>query len=208
MLVLCSNGLSSNALLDNIRSLTAHSKTAALVVSADNIYKEKNYHVPRCCQELESLNLTVDLFDLDTQPAHLLLQYDVVEFIGGNPFYLLHTIQKHNASDILKTIASDKLLIGWSAAAFVFGPTLELVNSYSPEMNFLGTTDLQALGLTNLEVLPHYNKFITKFENFEEKCRIYEKANNVKVFRLNDGDGILIDGNKLSFLSPASEEAF
>ena len=126
MIVLCSNGLSSEKILSHIRSKIENCKTAALVVTADNEYKENNYHVPRVISELESLNLCVDIFDLDNQKAELLLNYDVVEFIGGNPYYLLHSIRRSNAKEILQEIAVNNILIGWSAAAFVFGPTLEL----------------------------------------------------------------------------------
>ncbi len=195
MLVLCSNGLSSETLLARIREKTAGCRTAALVVTADNEYKENNYHVSRCVSELQALNLRVDVLDLDHHSAASLLNFDVVEFIGGNPYYLLHSIREHNAADVLRKIATDKILIGWSAAAFVFGPTLELVNRYSPEMNFLGLTDLCALSLTEVQVLPHYSKFLTRFEQFEEKCCAYEKEHHVHVIRLNDGDGVLIDGD-------------
>lgn len=194
MLVLCSNGLTSELLLSYIREKMTGCKTAALVVTADNEYKEKNYHVPVSIAELESLNLQVDIFDLDNQDVDLLLNYDVVEFIGGNPYYLLHSIRENKAFEVLKYIATNKILIGWSAAAFVFGPTLELVNCYSPEMNFMGLTDLNGLSLTNVHVLPHYSKFLAKFDQFEEKCRVYEKKQGVKVIRLNDGDGVFIDG--------------
>lgn len=193
MLVLCSNGLSSKEILSHIKGKVYHCKTAALVVTADNEYKESNYHVSRCISELESLNLKVDIFDLDKQPADLLLDYDVVEFIGGNPYYLLHSIRENNATEILKDIAINRILIGWSAAAFVFSPTLELVNYYSPEMNFFGLTDLKGLALTQVQVLPHYSKFLSRFEKFEEKCYIYEKEHNVSVIRINDGEGVFID---------------
>jgi len=170
-------------------------RKAALVVTADNEYKEKNYHVPRVVAELESLNLQVDIFDLDKQAADSLMDYDVVEFIGGNPYYLLHAIRESKASEFLKDIAANKILIGWSAAVFVFGPTLELVNRYSPEMNDLALTDLHGLSLTDVQVLPHYSKFLSRFEGFEEKCCIYEKENNVSVIRVNDGEGVFIDGD-------------
>ena len=193
MLVLCSNGLSSNKILAYMKEKVVSCKTAALVVTADNEYKENNYHVARCIKELESLDLKVDVFDLDKQPASLLLQYDVVEFIGGNPYYLLHSIRENDAQEIVRDIAQNKVLIGWSAAAFVFSPTLELVNCYSPEMNFIGLTDLSALSLTEIQVLPHYNRFLSKFENFEEKCCEYEKEYDVRVIRINDGEGVFID---------------
>ena len=198
MVVLCSNGLSSENLLKSVGKKTAGCKKAALVVTADNEYKENNYHVQRCIKELESLKLAVDIFDLDKQAVDELLNYDVVEFIGGNPFYLLHSIRENNAADILSEIAERKVLIGWSAAAFVFGPTLELVNCYSPEMNFLGLTDLNGLALTSVEVLPHYSKIIRKFERFEERCCLYEEERKVKAIRINDGEGVLVDGDEVS----------
>lgn len=193
MLVLCSNGLSSEKIIEHIRDKVKQCKMAALVVTADNEYKENNYHVERCVSELKSLNMEVDIFDLDIQHAELLLNYDVVEFIGGNPYYLLNSIRENNALEILKDIAKHKILIGWSAAAFVFGPTLELVNCYSPEMNFLGITDLHGLSLTDIQVLPHYSKFLSRFEQFEERCCSYEKDHNVNVVRLNDGEAVFID---------------
>lgn len=197
MLVLCSNGLSSERLLRSLGAHTACCQRAALVVTADPVYKERNYHVPRTLAELQSLHLSVDLFDLDRQSADALLDYDVVEFIGGNPFYLLHAIQKSHAEEILRKIADERILIGWSAAAFVFGPTLQLVNRYSPEMNDIGLLDLTGLALTPVQVLPHYNKFLRRFEGFEETCRSYETENGVSVIRLNDGDGVLIDGSDI-----------
>ena len=197
MLVLCSNGLTSEKLLAHVSEKIAGCKKAALVVTADNEYKEKNYHVQRCRKELESINLAVEIFDLDKQPAELLRNYDVVEFIGGNPFYLLHSIKENCALDVLKFLADKKVLIGWSAAAFIFSPTLELINNYSSEMNFLGLTDLNGLSLTKVEVLPHYSKFLKKFERFEETCCAYEEKYNKKVIRINDGDGVMIDGEEV-----------
>lgn len=196
MLVLCSNGLSSDALTTVMRDKLSGCKTAALVVTADNEYKENNYHVPRCVAELEALSLNVDLFDLDTQAADLLLSYDVVEFIGGNPYYLLQAIRNSHAETVLRNIAENKVLIGWSAAAFVFSPTLELVDRYTPDMNVMGLTDLTALGLTDTEVLPHYSKFLKRFDRFEEICRAYEAEKHASVIRLNDGDGVIIDGKE------------
>ena len=193
MLLLCSNGLSSLELIEQISPAVKGCVTAALIVTADPIYKENNYHVPRCRKELESLGLEVTILDLDIHPVNDLLLYDVVEFIGGNPYYLLQTIRKNNSIEILRNIATTKILIGWSAAAFVFSPTLELVNCYSPEMNFLGITDLRGLSLTQIQVLPHYSKFLSRFDNFEEKCCAYEKEHNVSVIRINDGEGVFID---------------
>lgn len=197
MLVLCSDGLSSENLLKAMSKRIKKYKNAAIIVTADHEYKEKNYHVNRVVGELKSFNLCVDILDLDKIPAQNLLDYDVVEFIGGNPFYLLNSIREHNAVDILRTLANTKVLIGWSASAFVFGPTLELVNMYSADMNFLDLNDLSGINLTDIEILPHYEKFLKRFDHFEEKCQIYEKEHSVKVIRLNDGEGVFIDGGTI-----------
>ena len=200
MLILCSNGLSSEKIMTALQQKFKELRTSALVVTADNEYKENNYHVNRCIEELKSLNLSVDIFDIDSQNPKLLLKYDVVEFIGGNPFYLLNSIRIHKVENVLKQLAKEKILIGWSASAFVFSPSLELVNKYSPELNFLSLNDLNGLSLTSLEVLPHYSKFIDRFDNFEEICSTYEKDKNIKVIRLNEGDDIFIDGDNVKFI--------
>lgn len=197
MLILCSDGLSSEKLRNSIYADLSNCRSAALVVTADPVYKDRNYHVKRCIEELRFFGLTVSLFDLDEQPSHLLLDYDVVEFIGGNPFYLLNSIRENQAADILRKIADNRVLIGWSAAAFVFGPSVELVHMYSPEMNFADLSNLQGISLTNIEVLPHYEKFCDLFERFEERCLDYERIHGINVIRLNDGDGVIIRGSEV-----------
>ena len=47
MLVLCSNGLSSGKILAYARKKVIYCKTAVLVVTADNEYKEKNQDLER-----------------------------------------------------------------------------------------------------------------------------------------------------------------
>ncbi len=180
--------------MEKMKEHIAGWSTAIIVVTADNEYKEQNYHIPRCKEELAQLGLNTNIIDIDAESAEHLLNYDVIEFIGGNPFYLIDSIRKTQAEGILHTISKEKILIGWSAAAFVFGPSLALVNEYTPEMNIVGIEDLSGLQLTNAEVLPHYSRFISRFEHFEERCAVYEKEHHTNVIRLNDGDGLFIEG--------------
>ena len=202
MILLCSNGLTSEKIKAELRKHVKGCKSAAVVVTADNEYKENNYHVPERVEELESLGLEVGLFDIDVADPELLSEYDVVLFIGGNPFYLLDSIRSHGAERVLRLIAREKVLIGVSAAAFVFSPSLELCNQYTPEMNFVGLVDLTGLALTEVEVLPHYSRYLEKFPGFEDTCAKYEKKAGKEVVRLNDGDGVFVcsgckDGEKV-----------
>lgn len=204
MLLLCSDGLTSEYLLDTVKENLRNGKKAALVVTADHEYKEDNLNIPRCKKELQSLGLIVDCFDLDKQPAELLLDYDVVELMGGNPFYLLSSIRKNKAEAILKQIFKEKILIGWSAGAMVLGCSLELMNKIDPEMNFIKLRDLKGLELAILDILPHYENFEKKYKNLETVCQAYEKRLWHPLIRLDDGEGIAIEDS--TFVDESEED--
>lgn len=193
MIALLSNGITSKALKNALSKYIAPLSSAAVVVTADNEYKERNYHVPRVVDELKEYRLSVDTFDLDTQDATELFKYDVVEFIGGNPYYLLDSIRVHNSSDIIKQLAEKKVLLGWSAGALVFTPSIEIVDKLTPEINIGHLDDLKGLCLTNTHILPHYSKFEKRFTRLEEICKSYEQEHSCSIVRLNDGDGIIIE---------------
>ena len=180
MIVLCSNGLSSKALMEKMKEHIAGLSTAIIDVTADNEYKEKNYHIPRCKEELAQLGLTANIIDIDVESTEHLLNYDVIEFIGGNPFYLIDSIRKTQAEGILRTLSKEKILIGWSAAAFVFGPSLSLVNEYTPEMNIVGIKDLSGLQLTNAECC-HITADLSVASNILKKDVLYMKRNIIQM---------------------------
>ena len=193
MIALLSDGITSEALKNALSKYILPLSSAAVVVTADNEYKGRNYHVPRVVDALEEYGLSVDTFDLDTQDASELLKYDVVEFIGGNPYYLLNSIYVHNASAVIKQLAEERVLLGWSAGAMVFTPSIEIVDKLTPEINIVPLDDLEGLCLTNTHLIPHYNKFLKRFDKLEDLCKAYEQDHNCSVVRLNDGDGIIID---------------
>ncbi len=199
MLILTSNGLSSEKLLKGASDYIKSGK-AALIVTADNEYKEKNYHVERLTKELLSLGLSVECFDFDRQSPDELKKYDVIELIGGNPYYLLQSIQENQFYDVLDFFAENKCIIGCSAGALVLTPSLDLIDLYTPEMNIVGLKDLTACHFTDIQILPHYKKFLKRYERFEEKCLEFETANNCTVIRLNDGEGVIIEHKNIQMI--------
>ncbi len=136
-------------------------------------------------------NLNVDIFDIDNQHINDLLSYDVVEFIGGNPYYLLKVLNEVNAKDVLKQIVNEKILIGWSAGALVMTTSIGIINEFYTEMNEWNITDFKAMNLNNVQIVPHYSKFINKYNDFEERCNKYEQNNNCKLIRLNEGENMM-----------------
>ncbi len=99
MIILCSNGLTSPWLREAAGRCVKGGR-AALVVTADPEYREKNRHVPRCREELEALGLAVEIFDLDRHPAQGLAQFDAVMLMGGNPYYLLDSEARRAAGPV------------------------------------------------------------------------------------------------------------
>ena len=193
MMILTSNGLSSQALLTEARSYIAPGGRAALVTTASVGYKENDKHVPRLLEELSSLGLAVTCFDIELENPDLLLAYDVVVLMGGNPFYLLHQIRLQKAEAVLSAIAARGVLIGISAGSAVLQKSIALIAQYSPEMNAeVQLADLTGLGLTDAEILPHYRRFLSRFDQFEERAQAYEKANTCTITRLDDGEALFL----------------
>jgi len=194
MLLLTSNGLSSESMMKKIKPFFTGLSKAVIVTTASIGYKEKDRHIPRLKAELHSLGLAVDYFDFDFDDPSKLLQYDVVEIIGGNPFYLLKSMKMSNCEMILAELSKSKILIGVSAGSLVLQNNIELIAQYSPELNReINLSDLAGFHLTDIEILPHYSRFLSCFERFEERAREHEAREKHKIVRLNDGQGILID---------------
>lgn len=197
MVLLTSNGLSSQNLLNCVSQYSGNMRSAVIVTTASVGYKERDKHIPRLSEELNSLGLSVDFFDFDNGEPDKLLQYDLVEIIGGNPFYLLNSIRISNAEKILNLISKEKFLVGISAGSLVLQQNIDLIAGYSPEMNEeVGLKDFMGLGLVNIEILPHYHRFLNVFERFEERARDYEITNNCSVIRIDDGQGVLVENEK------------
>ena len=196
MLILTSNGLSSQRIKDKLKAFLDGGSKAAIVTTASVGYKENDWHIPRLREELYSLNLEVDYFDFDRQDPSLLLQYDVVEINGGNPFYLLNSMKNSVCEDVLKELAQTKILIGISAGAVIFQNNINLIARYSPEMNeTINLSDLTGFALTDIEILPHYSKYLNRFDCFEEIVKEYEEKECRKVLRIDDGQGVFIKNN-------------
>ena len=201
MIILTSNGLSSEKLLNETQKYVSQNMKAAIVTPASVGYKEKDWHVPRLRNELDQIGVTATCFDFEFDSPEILFHYDLVEIIGGNPFYLLNQVRLRDAKNIFSEIAKNKILIGISAGSIVLQKSIDLIAQYSPEMNNdIQLKDLTGLALTNIEILPHYQRYLSRFDRFEERAKEYEQSNNCSVIRLNDGEGIFISDGIMSEL--------
>lgn len=197
MLILTSDGLSSDNLIQETKKYISTHRTAAIITTASVGYKEKDWHIPRVTDELQSLGLSVSYLDLEFESPELINDYDVVVINGGNPFYLLKHIKKWEMDSIFKEFAENYILIGISAGSIILQNTIDLFARFSPEMNDdVNLSDFTGLCLTNHEILPHYSRFVTRYDRFEERAMEYETERNIKLFRINDGQALYISCNQ------------
>lgn len=194
MLVMSSNGLSSRKLHDEIKKyINKEHKRAVIITTASVGYKENDWHIPQLVAQLQVLGLEVCCFDIEFEPVEQLLQYDVIAINGGNPFYLLKEIRKTGCTEIFRSLIEAKVVIGISAGSIVFQESIDLVAQYSAEMNEgVGLSDFKGMYLTAEEILPHYHRFINKYDRFEERAIEYEIVKNKKITRIDDGEALII----------------
>lgn len=193
MLILSSNGLSSEKLRNEILKCNIEGSKAAIITTASVGYKEKDWNIPRLTEELGLLGITYDFFDLDIQPPELLNGYDFIEIIGGNPFYLLTTMRKTNCRVIFEKLINEKIVLGISAGSIVLQNTVELCHTLSPELNNeIKLHDLSGLSFTDLEILPHYSRFVAQIPKLEERVQAYEKEHNCSVLKIEDGQAVFV----------------
>ena len=86
------------------------------------------------------------------------------------------------------------------SGAMVLGPTIALIDQFEPGMNSPELTDLTGIHLTNVQILPHYRQFLSRYEQLENRCQYYEKTFDCTVQRLNDGEGLMINPQNDRFI--------
>ena len=108
--------------------------------------------------------------------------YDIIYMMGGNTIYLLDMVRKNNFGEIIKDfINKGKIYIGSSAGSQIIGSTIDLNSIY--ETNNVNMTDFTALGIVNVEVVPHANK----------KQELLKNVDKDNYLLLYDGDGVIIN---------------
>ncbi len=99
---------------------------------------------------------------------------------------------------ILRSLSKQNtILIGASAGAVILGPSIDVVQHFSPELNEIGLNDYTALSLTDIAIFPHYDREDVFKEDtgksIEDRLSEFEEWNNISVTRLKDDQYILIN---------------
>jgi len=170
---------------------------AAIVVTADPIYRTCNWNAVSTKEKFEEIGFSSSFFDIEFTPPDQLLEFDIVFFIGGNPFYLLNQIRRtHTGEALREMLFQGKVISGSSAGCIVLGETIALINEFDSQLNSdVGLFDFTGVGLTSVNLCPHYSRYVERYTNFEERIRLIEKTQNISITRVNDGEALIVDGN-------------
>ena len=104
-------------------------------------------------------------------------EFDIMYMMGGNTFYLLDMIRKHNFDKVIEDFAKEKIYIGSSAGSIILGNSIEVASSF--DLNNVNMEDFTGLKLINGLIIPHAGRkeeFITNLRNNtnEELIIIYD----------------------------------
>ena len=133
----------------------------------------------------------------------LALQSDIIYLAGGNTFYFLKHLRKSGVLPQLKAF-SDRggVLAGLSAGGLILSPTVKLAADpgLGPDDNEVNMKNFKGLGLFPFEFSPHYEKT----PKMIKAHRAYSLTTDYPVYAVEDGAGIIIDGNEITVRGKAT----
>lgn len=139
--------------------------------------------------------LYFDLYsEFDSSKTNELLKCDIIHLSAGDPIKFRNAIHNRNMKKILCDYYNQGgIIVGVSGGAVQFGNSTKLFQL------FIGDTkeELETLKLVNFDFLPHYNRWNEEYKKEIEK---YAKNNTITIYAANDGDGIIVEDNKIQMI--------
>ena len=173
-----------------------------IITTASIEYKENDYNAIKAKNRFEILNFEVTFLDIEYEKADILDNADIIFINGGNPYFLLYHINENNIKDNLeKAINNKAIIIGSSAGALVLTKSIKIIDLFTPEQNIINLKNLKALNFINLEILPHFDKYVSRGIIKNELVKKYELKNNTIITKINENDALFIDNERQYFIN-------
>ena len=173
--------------------------------------KEKNAEwLNSYTKEWEKKGYRVIIADLKEDPTTLkkkLESVDVIDVTGGDVNWLLDWAKKSKLDTYLKDVLSKGVVyIGTSAGSGLVNPDIGLT-WWEPGW----TLDHRGLGIVDFVVVPHQKEsdVLSNVENLTKRKEYLQKTMNFswKIYLLQDGQAIKVDGDKIEHIGPGTKES-
>ena len=193
MLIITSDGFTTENILKQFQqSIEPHFEKAAIITTASNPFHERHPDIDRNIKIMMQFGLEYECIDIECQDPDILMNYDVIIIIGGNPYYLLNIMQEKNCKPLFRELLDKgKVIVGISAGSMVLGTTIDFVNLLTPEMD-TGMEDYSGLSLADMVICPHASSFVAAIENSAKNLSKYEHDTNRSITRINDGEALFL----------------
>ena len=206
MLVLTSNGLSNDKIYNMI---LAHAnieinRIAIITTAVVNLKEEAPWVIAVYDDFINKGYSNISYFDFENDDPKELLEYDLIYFMGGNPFYLLFYMYKSESINIIKEIYKyNKILIGRSAGSIVLSSGTKYIEEFNQIMRF-GDDVANGINLENHDgvllsthiIFPHYDKFMIQNHTLENKLKQIEERDKIVIERIKNGEALILNENE------------
>jgi dipeptidase E len=155
--------------------------------------------------ELTDLGVTDFIyFDVDEEFKESMLQdfkyCDGILLSGGNTYHFLKNLKERTIDRYIKEMVQEgKPLIGVSAGSIIMSKSIKIAEFH--DQNEVQLRDLAGLGLVDFEFMPHCTREKHQLDDLLKYSFFQEET----IFTCDDGDGIVIDGEKVEFYGNIKE---
>lgn len=207
-LLLLSSNLAQPHLATAVRRLAHGAACAAVVTTAESKLKERNRNALLARETLLAAGVpAVEFFDFDSRPSAELAAFDLVYLAGGNPYYLLQRVRETGADSVLEDmVAAGRPVIGSSAGALLLGRSLNVVPVFDTSVPDLGCRNPTALGLVPFTVLPHTNRWKSRFADYADRLAAARVRCRSAIVEIADDEALLVAGDTVTRLGPTVAE--
>lgn len=185
------NDLFNEVSTENIELFTNIAKNKKVMILANAAPKESGNYPAREKVRQNFFNVgakQVDIIEIIDSNIQIILDYDVIYGIGGDPSYLIGLVNNTRFKEVLIKFLKTGVYIGESAGSMILCDDLEwayVVKKGTKPKYDIKLETYKGLGLTDYKIFPHWNKVS---ETLKEKVTKYEKDNSTTITKLNDGD--------------------
>lgn len=206
--------MSKLVLLSDLRNLNRNLKKKINELTSQKPFKlayipsqtdKDRWYFEKAKPEFKELGFTDFLyFDVDQEfdgsQIEELESCDGIFLSGGNTYLFLKNLQERNIVGCIKEmVEKGKLLIGVSAGSIIMSKSIKIAEFH--DQNEVQLNDLTGLGLVDFEFMPHWDREQDK----QGELLNYSLHQEESIFTCNNGDGIVIEGDKVEFYGNIKE---